>query len=429
MNYGNKKLIFSEPVNEIIGDPPRKIVRWGTSVISLVLVLFIFFAWLLKYPDIVPAPVEITTVNPPVTLVAKVSGRIKNLYVKDQDPVRKNDLLAVMETAASIGQVRQMKLITDTISDPGSVSVSRLPVFTELGELQSFWGDFIKSLTDYNIFISNDFYGSKIEAVIKELKGLDEYIGRVRVKEKLHSENQLLEGKKFRRDSLLFISGVLSESDLEKSRQSLLRINMELQEARLDQSAKAIEYAERSQLLQDYRIKREEEKAGLLSVVNESFLNLRAQTSIWETNYLLYSPVDGKVTFTRYWSENQSVLRDEPVLAVVPSDAGEYIGRVSLKMQRSGKVEVGQKVNLKMSGFPYMEYGMVRGIVKLKSLVPSGDGYLIEINLPEGLTTLYGRQIGFTQNMQGTAEIITRDLRLIEKIFNPFRHLASKNRR
>lgn len=428
MNYGNKKLIFSEPVNEIIGDPPRKIVRWGTSVILVVIVFFIFFAWLIRYPDIVPSPVEITTANPPVTLVARISGRIKNLYVKDQDPVRKGDLLAVMETAASIDQVRHMKLIADSITDPGSVSSAILPVFSQLGELQSYWGGFIKNLTDYNIFVANDFYGSKIEAVLKELKGLDEYIGRARVKERLHSENQLLEIKKFRRDSSLFANGVLSESDFEKSRQSLLRINMELQEVRLDQSAKVIEYAERSQLLQDYRIKREEERSGLLSLVNESFLNLKAQTSIWETNYLLYSPVDGTVTFTRYWSENQSVLQDEPVLSVVPADAGEYIGRVSLKMQRSGKVEVGQKVNLKMSGYPYLEYGMVRGVVRSKSLVPSADAYIIEISLPEGLTTLYGRQIGFTQNMQGTAEIITRDLRLIEKIFNPFRHLASKNR-
>ena len=32
----------------------------------------------------------------------------------------------------------------------------------------------------------------------------------------------------------------------------------------------------------------------------------------------------------------------------------------------------------------------VRGIVKSKSLVPSGDAYVIEIDLPDGLTTLYG---------------------------------------
>jgi HlyD family secretion protein len=98
-------------------------------------------------------------------------------------------------------------------------------------------------------------------------------------------------------------------------------------------------------------------------------------------------------------------------------------------MQRSGKVKVDGEVNIKLSGYPYLEYGMVRGIVKSKSLVPSGDSYIIEVGLPEGLTTLYGKQLEFTQNMQGTAEILTDNMRLLQKIINPFRHLVSKNRK
>jgi len=98
-------------------------------------------------------------------------------------------------------------------------------------------------------------------------------------------------------------------------------------------------------------------------------------------------------------------------------------------MNRSGKVKPGQEVNIKLSGYPYLEYGMVKGIVKSKSLVTSGDSYTIELFLPEGLTTLYGRKLDFTQNMQGTAEIITEDLRLLQKIMNPFRYMLSRNRR
>jgi hypothetical protein len=98
-------------------------------------------------------------------------------------------------------------------------------------------------------------------------------------------------------------------------------------------------------------------------------------------------------------------------------------------MQRSGKVKPGQKVNIKLSGYPYLEYGMVRGVIKSKSLVPSGDAYIIEIDLPDGLTTLYGMKLDFTQNMQGTAEIITEDIRLLQKIINPFRYMISRNKR
>jgi len=61
--------------------------------------------------------------------------------------------------------------------------------------------------------------------------------------------------------------------------------------------------------------------------------------------------------------------------------------------------------------------------------VPAEDAYVIEIELPDGLMTLYGKKLEFTQNMQGSAEIITENIRLIQKIVNPFRYMVSKNRK
>ncbi|OFY84566.1 MAG: hypothetical protein A2V46_02085, partial [Bacteroidetes bacterium RBG_19FT_COMBO_42_7] len=418
----------SDPVNEIMGHPPGRIVRWGNTVILLVFIIFILFLWLVKYPDTIPAPVEITTVNPPVTLVSKLTGRIKNLYVRDKDQIGPGQLIAVMETAASIDDLTKIKNIVDTILDPKRILLTSLPEFSELGEIQNYWGSFLKSLSDFNNYNINDYYGNKIKSLTDEIDGILTYIGRVEVKEKLFSENQMLEAKKYSRDSVLYVNGVYSESELEKSRQSLIRLNIELQQVRLDHTAKSIELAEKRQLLQDYRIKKLEEKEKYYSVLNESFLNLKAQIKIWENTYLLISPVSGIVTFTKFWSENQIVDKDEPVLSIVPMDAGDFIGRINLRMNRSGKVKPGQAVNIKLSGYPYLEYGMVRGIVKSKSLVPSEGSYIIELNLPSGLTTLYGKKLDFTQNMQGTAEIITDNLRLLQKIINPFRYLISRNK-
>jgi HlyD family secretion protein len=429
MEESHNDIIYSEPVKEIMGHPPGRILKWGNTIILIVFVLFIFFLWLIKYPDTVPAPVEITTVNPPVTLVSKLTGRIKDLYVMDKDQVNSGQLMAVMETAASVEDLNRLKQTVDTISNPEKIMLSYLPEFNELGEIQSYWGSFLKSLSDYNNYNLNDFYGNKIRSLTDEIDGILVYIGRVKVKEDLFSENQILEAKKYRRDSLLYVSGVYSESELEKSRQALIRLNIELQQVRLDHSAKSIELAEKKQLLQDYRIKKLEEKEKYYSVLNESFLNLKAQIKIWENNYMLISPVSGIVTFTKFWSENQIVNRDEPVLSVVPFETGDYVGRISLKMNRSGKVKPGQTVNIKLSGYPYLEYGMVKGIVKSKSLVPSGDSYIMELSLPSGLTTLYGKKLDFTQNMQGTAEIITDDLRLLQKILNPLRYMISRNKR
>jgi multidrug resistance efflux pump len=407
------EIVYSDPVREIMGNPPSRILRWGTGVMFSVFVLFILFAWLIRYPDTIPAPVEITTSNPPVTLVTKITGNIKSLYVREKEKVSAGQLLAVMETTASMEEIKLLKQIVDTINKPELLITKSLPEFSELGELQETYGSFLTNLSDLKNYIANDFYGYKIVSLTDEIRGIQEYINRLLVKEKLYSENQKLEARKFKRDSLLFVDRVIPESELERSHQSLIRLNIELQQVRLDHSGKSIEMAEKRQLLQDYNIKKVEDKEKLVSVLNESYMNLTAQIKIWENTYLLVSPVDGIVSFTRFWNANQSVVKDEPVITVVPLETGNFLGRISLKMQRSGKVKPGQKVNIKLSGFPYLEYGMVRGVIKSKSLVPSQEAYIIEIDLPDGLTTLYGMKLDFTQNMQGTAEIITEDIRLL----------------
>lgn len=423
-----KATLYSEPVNEIMGEVPAFFIRWGNAAIFIVFVIFLVLSWLIKYPDRIPAPVEITTINPPVTLVSKITGRIKKLYARDKEHVHQGEVIGVMETAASMEEFIRLERFIDTLKNPYKIANVKMPEFSELGELQEYWSTFMTASADYSNYLKNNYYGNKAVAVKREMESIRDYINRLAVKERLCRENISLETRKFSRDSLLSGSGVYSESELEKSKQSLIRMNIELQQVLLDQSEKNIELAEKNQLLQDYTIKGLEEEEKYYSSLQESFMNLKAQIKIWKNNYLLVSPVDGIVTFTRFWSENQSVNKDEAVLSIVPEETGDYIGRIILGMNRSGKVRVGQAVNIKFSGYPFLEYGMVRGIIKSKSMVLSGDGYIIEVNLPEGLTTLYGEKLTFTQNMQGTAEIITDNLRLLEKIINPVRYLISRNR-
>jgi multidrug resistance efflux pump len=429
MKTTKPELIYSDPVKEIMGNPPRRILRWGTSILFGVFVLFLIFAWLIRYPDTVPAPVEITTVNAPVTLFSKITGRIIKRYINEKDTVTPGELLVVMETAASIEEVQKLKQIVDTIKRPEILSTELLPDFSELGEIQVYWASFRKKLSDFNNYVTNDLYGSQITSTINEIEDIKVYIGKVKELEKIYADNLRLGAKNYARDSSLFASGVSSESELEKSRQNLNKINADLQIVRLDHAKQSIELDRKNQALEEYKIRREEDRDKFYSELNELLLNLKAQIKIWENTYTLVSQIAGIVTFTKIMSENQTVVKDEPVLSVVPLETGDFVGRISLRMQRSGKVHTGQIVNIKLSGYPYLEWGMVRGIVKSKSLVSASDAYLIEVSFPDGLTTLYSKKPDFMQNMQGTAEIITEDLRLLEKIVNPFRHLISKNKR
>jgi hypothetical protein len=104
------------------------------------------------------------------------------------------------------------------------------------------------------------------------------------------------------------------------------------------------------------------------------------------------------------------------LISVIPRySKQDYFGIAKMPIVNSGKVKLGQTVNIKLLGFPEYEYGVLLGLVTNISDVPSEDYYLVKVNLIEGLNTTFNREITFKQNIEGNAEIITDDLRLIER--------------
>ena len=134
---------------------------------------------------------------------------------------------------------------------------------------------------------------------------------------------------------------------------------------------------------------------------------------------VLKSRVDGIVSVGKYWSINQSIKSGDQVMTVVPSRKDKPLGKIILPMQGAGKVKVGQQVNIKLTNYPYIEYGMLHGAVSTISSVPDQGNYYVEVKLKNGLTTNYNKILPFSQEMTGTGEIITEDMRLLERLVRP----------
>jgi response regulator RpfG family c-di-GMP phosphodiesterase len=54
------------------------------------------------------------------------------------------------------------------------------------------------------------------------------------------------------------------------------------------------------------------------------------------------------------------------------------------------------------------------------------DIALLDVSLPNGINTSYDKKIEFQQEMIGNADIITEDLRLIERLFHQFKDIFSR---
>jgi hypothetical protein len=60
------------------------------------------------------------------------------------------------------------------------------------------------------------------------------------------------------------------------------------------------------------------------------------------------------------------------------------------------------------------------------SLVPENDGYVVEIRLNEGMISSYSEQLKLVQEMDGTADIITGEMRMIYRFINPLKMVLKK---
>jgi HlyD family secretion protein len=152
----------------------------------------------------------------------------------------------------------------------------------------------------------------------------------------------------------------------------------------------------------------------------------------WEMNYVLIAPIDGKITFTRFWTTYQNISTGEEVFNIIPTKKSDMLGKVYLPISRSGKVEVGQKAILKIENFPQNEFGTLNGRVDNISLVPSVEGgfltYTVEVSLPNGLNTSYKKELPYLPNMIGQADIITADISLLERFVGPLKKLFTEKR-
>lgn len=103
----------------------------------------------------------------------------------------------------------------------------------------------------------------------------------------------------------------------------------------------------------------------------------------WQQSNLLKAPQSGIVTFNTFWKRNQFVNTGDKVFAIVSGHPGQLIGKIKVPASGSGKIQIGQMVNIKVSNYPYLEYGVLQGKTRNISLVSNNDFYSVEVDFPK----------------------------------------------
>lgn len=427
MEHLNDELnIYSEEVKDVLSKPPKTLFRWGNTILFVFIIIVLFLSWLLKYPEIVTAQAILTTEIPPQKEFARVSGKIDSLFVKNYQGVKESTPLALIENTANFKDVIYLKSILDTLT------VNQTSFYFPLDDLPMlFLGDIENEFSlfenNYVLYVLNKESQSFLNNDLANKYALSELRYRLQTlnnQKELNREELFYKKKDLERNEKLFNKGIISTQDFENKKLDYLQAERNYKNMSVTISQTKENISNRNNLKKQTSIENTREEINLLKSVIQSLDQLKTAIKEWELRYLFKSNIEGEVSFMKIWSKNQTVNLGDFVFTVIPKNHSSYVCKLQAPVLNSGKVKVGQDVNIRLINYPDNEFGILKGKVKDISLVPNIEGlYLIDVELPKKLITTHGKEIEFKQEMEGIAEIITEDLRLIERVFYQFKEI------
>lgn len=419
-----------ENVESLLGNPPGWMLRWGISLVLLLIVLLLLIGNLVRYPDIIAAPAVIQASSPPIRLEARTDGRVEALLVSDGQAVQTGDLLLILQSAARYNDVQQLSLTLDALSeaiDQEDLETIELPSAGQLGNLQNTYAQLSAQVEAQQYMLSQDDIRRRIRILERQIRQIDLLADLLQEElDTLHREVQLARRNRdiYRK---LWEEGSASEEQWEEKDMNYLRhqratqakerelVEQELERARLREQIILLQQQESDQLAQGW------------THLRQTIQKLRGESQTWRETYLLTAPMRGQVSLSKIWSPNQTVHKNEAIMTLLPENGkSEVIARARLPLYRAGKVEPGLRVLLRIHAYPYKEFGALEGRVQQVSPLPEtldgeGPAYQVIIALPgsDTLYTTHRKAIPFQQELNAQARIITADRSFLQRILEP----------
>jgi HlyD family secretion protein len=439
--YVNRR---SEEIDEILAQIPSWIIRWGNLALLLSLVVLLGLTWFIRYPDIIGGRVSLTSAAAPAMLVARSSGNIL-LFRQDKDTVLMGDAIAAIQSTANIEHVailkKQLKVIDNQpITEQ---NFDELDPTLQLGELQVPYNTFLVKIKQHKTI-------SQLKANNSTRKGyVNQQLSSNQEKtSKLYNQISILEQEIANAQRVLtaryqplYRTGSISAEQLEEKTNDILQKRKALESAKsgLD------DIQERSISLQNQKsevdFQQLDKQTDSQIALTQALGDLSSAVTEWEQRYILKSNIDGKLNYIQFVKPNAYINAQQPVAQIIPNGSdltsrskGEapITAELLIATTGAGKVEAGQRVNVILDDYPKKEWGMLRGKVisiddisvpmEAKTTAASPQAaYKVYVALEEGLTTTHKKTVKFKYGMQGTAEIVTKDYTLLQRIFQALR--------
>lgn len=412
-------------------DISPRFYRIGLAIMALIVTLLVTVFFLVDFKQTVNGDIVILSKNRHEELKARRAGKVTAIYGANNEWVKSGQRVATINVPFDESEVlkvqsslqglknrtltflsgdRERSLALLESIDIEEVMRGAALIGVNTGGLASHYFQLKESLSPE----ANSELLTLLDEAIDNNKSLLEEQKR---KDSLLKESYKLASRQYEMKESLYKAGAISKNEFLKDQ---MQFNQS-KERLIDSSQQLLNYMNSSNAL-------EKEKRGLMSsqkmeereLVNRFLAELKGlldELERWQKEHVIYAGIEGNLNFIEYKGINQQIEIGETLFAVIPSEAQVWMGKIVLPINNAEQISEGDRVMIGFPRYPPLRYGHIEGRVSSKSKVYNQGNYTIFVELDRGLTTSSGYRLDYEREMVGRARIITKEEKIIEKLF------------
>lgn len=313
----------TEEVTDIIDRMPTTFAKRIALLVCFIVGLLLFFGFIVEYPDVVAGEVSISAEQAPLQLVAEYTGKLKINGIESHDSVVSGQLLAWIDNPARPEWVLQIAGFLEHVSLPTSnarLLYDRIPKHLNLGDLTIPYSSFLSSVKQLADYQDHHLYDKQERSLEKILAEQRQALQTLIEKEDLSVQHLKLVSKFLKRDSILLSRKIISPAEYEQSVVRMIGAVDQVKSSARNSGSVREQISNTENAIQQNRIISSEKEMQLDLELLTSFNNVVDKINLWKKQYLITSPIPGRVQFLKFWNENQFVQAGEPIFSIVPQE-------------------------------------------------------------------------------------------------------------
>jgi len=280
-----------EEFSDLIGNPPGWVLKSGTTMIAIVVLVILGTANFIKYPDIINCSGIVTTENPSIQQVLTRNSIIEEIYIDNLQKVEARTPIAYLQNTAKKDDVAVFMNFVDHLETCVSTiefTKLKMPMHLHLGTLNSLYAALGTKISEMQLLLSQSSVYKQVFTIEKEIKSIQKLNHSLSREKELFKQELQIVTLDYDRHKSLLLDSIISTLEYEEVKKR------HLQALRQEESMTSgiIQNEIRISQLQLQIAQLEEERSGKTLNVKASITELVNRISEEYTNWYRDQPTE-----------------------------------------------------------------------------------------------------------------------------------------